>query len=52
MRIFAVASLIFAAAVSSAQAAPCLTVTLTGTGPGPAPFRDLAGPGTLVRYGD
>jgi ribonuclease Z len=29
-----------------------LTVTLTGTGPGPAAFNGLAGPGTLVRYGD
>lgn len=40
------------AAVSTAQAAPCLTVTLTGTGPGPAAFNGLAGSGTLVRYGD
>jgi ribonuclease Z len=38
-------------ATSSAQAAPCLVVTLTGTS-GPPPFKDLAGPGTLVRYGD
>lgn len=29
-----------------------LIVTLTGTGPGPAAFNGLAGPGTLVRYGD
>jgi ribonuclease Z len=34
-----------------AEAAPCLVVTLTGTS-GPPPFNDLAGPGTLVRYGD
>jgi ribonuclease Z len=34
-----------------AQAAPCLVVTLTGTS-GPPPFNGLAGPGTLVRYGD
>jgi ribonuclease Z len=38
-------------AATSAQAAPCLVVTLTGTS-GPPPFKDLAGPGTLVRYGD
>jgi ribonuclease Z len=35
----------------SAQAAPCLIVTLTGTS-GPPPYEGLAGPGTLVRYGD
>jgi ribonuclease Z len=35
----------------TAQAAPCLVVTLTGTS-GPPPYGDLAGPGTLVRYGD
>jgi ribonuclease Z len=39
------------AAASTAQAAPCIVVTLTGTS-GPPPFKDLAGPGTLVRYGD
>ena len=37
--------------VPAAQAAPCLVVTLTGTS-GPPPFNGLAGPGTLVRYGD
>jgi ribonuclease Z len=36
---------------TTAQAAACMSVTLTGTG-GPPPFRDLAGPGTVVRYGD
>jgi ribonuclease Z len=36
---------------SSVQAAPCLIVTLTGTS-GPPPYNGLAGPGTLVRYGD
>jgi len=36
---------------TDAQAAPCMVVTLTGTS-GPPPFRDLAGPGTLVRFGD
>jgi len=35
----------------TAQAAPCLVVTLTGTS-GPPPFDGLAGPGTLVEYGD
>jgi len=38
-------------AAPTAQAAPCLVVTLTGTS-GPPPFNGLAGPGTLVRYGD
>jgi ribonuclease Z len=42
----------FSAAAPIAQGAPCLTVTLTGTGPGPGIFKGLAGPGTLVRYGD
>ena len=35
-----------------AQAAPCLIVTLTGSQGGPGVFKGLAGPGTLVRYGD
>lgn len=34
-----------------AQAAPCLDVVLTGTS-GPPPYKGLAGPGTLVSYGD
>jgi ribonuclease Z len=38
--------------LSSAEAAPCLLVTLTGTQGGPPAFKGLAGPGTLVRYGD
>jgi ribonuclease Z len=38
-------------ATPTAQAAPCLVVTLTGTS-GPPPYKDLAGPGTLVTYGD
>jgi ribonuclease Z len=38
-------------AAPTAQAAPCLVTTLTGTS-GPPPYKDLAGPGTLVRYGD
>ncbi len=44
--------LALAAAVTGADAAPCLIVTLTGTGPGPVAFNGLAGPGTLVRYGN
>src|SRR5207253_1233909 len=40
------------AAMSTAQAAPCLIVTLTGSGGGPPTFKGLAGPGTLVQYGD
>ena len=40
------------AAIPTAQAAPCLIVTLTGSGGGPPTFNGLAGPGTLVRYGD
>ena len=38
--------------VSFAQAAPCLMITLTGTQGGPPAFKGLAGPGTLVRYGE
>ena len=37
---------------STAHAAPCLMVTLTGTQGGPPAFKGLAGPGTLVRYGE
>jgi len=40
------------AAIPTAQAAPCLMVTVTGSGGGPPTFNGLAGPGTLVRYGD
>lgn len=42
----------FVMAASAAQAAPCMIVTLTGTMGGPPEFNGLAGPGTLVRYGD
>src|SRR5215469_15742486 len=35
-----------------AHAVPCLVVTLTGTQGGPPAVKSLAGPGTLVRYGD
>ena len=47
-----IAGMWFAAAVSTAAAAPCLIVTLTGSMGGPPNFNGLAGPGTLVRYGD
>lgn len=36
---------------AGAQAAPCMITTLTGTS-GPPPYNGLAGPGTVVRYGD
>ena len=36
----------------AAHAAPCMIVTLTGTMGGPPEYNGLAGPGTLVRYGD
>jgi ribonuclease Z len=39
-------------ATLAASAAPCLTVTLTGTMGGPPEFNGLAGPGTLIRYGE
>jgi ribonuclease Z len=48
----AVAPFWIAAFAAPAQAAPCLMVTLTGTQGGPSAFKGLAGPGTLVRYGD
>jgi ribonuclease Z len=38
--------------VPAVQAAPCLVVTVTGAGGGPPNFGGMAGPGTLVRYGD
>ena len=34
------------------HAAPCLIVTITGAQGGPQVYEGLAGPGTLVRYGD
>jgi ribonuclease Z len=37
---------------AAANAAPCIIVTLTGTMGGPPEYNGLAGPGTLVRYGD
>lgn len=42
----------FAMTVPGAHAAPCMIVTLTGTQGGPQAFQGIAGPGTLVRYGD
>ena len=36
----------------AANAASCMIVTLTGTMGGPPEYNGLAGPGTLVRYGD
>src|SRR5438552_46015 len=47
-----VGGLSFIAAVSMAEAAPCLMVTLTGTQGGPSVFNGQAGASTLVRYGD
>src|SRR5690242_21794208 len=47
--LFLITAVIFGS--GNAQASPCLVVTLTGTS-GPPPYKDLAGPGTLVRYGD
>jgi ribonuclease Z len=49
---FAVTAFFLAASAPTAEAAPCLIVTLTGTQGGPPAFNGLAGPGTLVRYGD
>jgi ribonuclease Z len=46
------ACLYLLAIASTADAAPCMIVTLTGTQGGPPAFNGLAGPGTLVRYGD
>src|SRR5262247_492252 len=47
-----VSSVWLSIAAATAHAAPCLIVTLTGTGPGPGAFNGLAGPGTLIRYGE
>lgn len=52
MRGFIAVWLLLAAYAPSGHASPCLIITLTGTGPGPVAFNGLAGPGTLVRYGD
>ncbi len=50
--VVAVIGATMATASTTAQAAPCLVVTLTGSQGGPGLFQGLAGPGTLVRYGD
>ena len=47
-----IGGVLLSVAVPMAGAAPCLIVTLTGTQGGPPAFNGLAGPGTLVRYGD
>jgi ribonuclease Z len=47
-----VGSVWLAVDVPTAEAAPCLIVTLTGSMGGPPIFNGLAGPGTLVRYGE
>jgi ribonuclease Z len=47
-----VSSVLMCAVISTAQADPCLIVTLTGSMGGPPTFNGLAGPGTLVQYGD
>src|SRR6478672_3991618 len=57
MKVFAfmvafVGSLCVSSGAMVARAAPCLIVTLTGSMGGPPNFNGLAGPGTLVRYGD
>ncbi len=52
LSIMLAAGLSLAAIASTASAAPCMIVTLTGTQGGPSVFNGLAGPGTLVRYGD
>ena len=47
-----IASAWFVMGGPAANAAPCMIVTLTGTMGGPPEYNGLAGPGTLVRYGD
>ena len=47
-----VAGALLLLAAPMAQAVPCLTVTITGAQGGPQAYRGLAGPGTLIRYGD
>jgi len=46
------AALFFGWTAPMAEAAPCLILTVTGSQGGPGLFNGLAGPGTLVRYGD
>jgi ribonuclease Z len=57
MKVFAfmvvfIGSLCLSSSATVAEAAPCLIVTLTGSMGGPPNFNGLAGPGTLVRYGE
>jgi len=52
LALFLAAGLSCTCAAPAARAAPCLIVTLTGSQGGPGLFQGLAGPGTLVRYGD
>jgi ribonuclease Z len=47
-----VGSLWLCADIPAAHAASCLVVTVTGSMGGPPTFNGLAGPGTLVQYGD
>jgi ribonuclease Z len=47
-----VSGVVLAAFAPGAIAQPCLIVTLTGTQTGPGSYNGLAGPGTLVRYGE
>jgi len=49
---FVLTGLFVAPAALVAQAAPCLIVTITGSRGGAGLCNGLAGPGTLVRYGD
>src|SRR5262245_58134272 len=50
--ILVLVGLFLASPAPAARAAPCLIVTLTGSQGGPGVVNGLAGPGTLVRYGD
>jgi ribonuclease Z len=47
-----IAGLWLLVALAGAEAAPCMIVTITGAQGGPQAFNGVAGPGTLVRYGD
>jgi ribonuclease Z len=47
-----VAAVLLSTVTPVAFAQPCLIVTLTGTQTGPGLHNGLAGPGTLVRYGE
>jgi ribonuclease Z len=48
----AIALVALTPAAAPAEAASCLIVTVTGSQGGPGLFNGLAGPGTLVRYGE